>query len=309
MFSGFKGDKFMDKKKLRGMICAIIGGICWGFSGCCGQYLFEYKNTDPYLLSTIRLLASGIILLIIAAFTQRKNLIDIWKCKTDVIKVVCFGILGMMMCQLSYLIAIKHTNAATATVIQYVGPVLVMLVVCIMKQKLPTVFEVTSLILAVVGTYLIATHGDPSSLAISPVGLIWCIIAAISVVTYTLIPGDLTKRRSSAVVSGYGMTIGGIVLLIVCQSWNIPITLDLETIFALIGIVVFGTVVAFSLYLQAVSDIGPVKASIIASIEPVSSAVISWLWLGSTFNPIDIVGFVCIISTVFLLAVKKKDRD
>jgi drug/metabolite transporter (DMT)-like permease len=41
----------------------------------------------------------------------------------------------------------------------------------------------------------------------------------------------------------------------------------------------------------------------------VSAAVISALWLGSEFVLMDIVGFVCIIATVFLLAKPEKDAD
>ena len=293
----------MKGKKTRGTIFAVIGGISWGFSGCCGQYLFDCKGIDPYWLSAVRLLTAGIILLCIAFFTSRKNLIDIWKSKSDAVKILCFGVLGMMMCQLSYLLAIRNTNAATATVIQYVGPVLVMVVVCISKRKLPTFTEFLSLILALVGTFLIATHGDPSNLVISPIGLMWCILAALAVVTYTLIPGDLTARRSGVVVSGYGMTIGGIVLSLICRVWSIPVHLDFETWLALCGIIIIGTVIAFSLYLQAVSDIGPVKASIIASLEPVSCAVISWLWLDTSFDRADILGFAAVISTVFCLSI------
>lgn len=292
-------------RSIRGTLCAVIGGICWGFSGCCGQYLLSIKNMDSNLLTTIRLLASGIILLIISFFTQRKNLTEALKDKKDLARILCFGIFGMMLCQLSYLTAIKYTNAATATVIQYVGPVLVTIVVCVMRRKLPTPAEVTAVIFAVTGTFLIATHADPSSLVISTKGLVWSILAAVSVVTYTLIPGKVIEKRSSAVVSGYGMTVGGVILFFALRVWKTHISLDTGSVLATAAIVLIGTVAAFSLYLQAVSDVGPMKASVIASIEPVSSAVISWLWLGNTFMPVDIIGFALIISTVFLLSAKK----
>ena len=29
------------KKETLGTVMAVCGGICWGFSGCCGQFLFE----------------------------------------------------------------------------------------------------------------------------------------------------------------------------------------------------------------------------------------------------------------------------
>ena len=32
------------KNETLGTIMAVCGGICWGFSGCCGQFLFEAKG-------------------------------------------------------------------------------------------------------------------------------------------------------------------------------------------------------------------------------------------------------------------------
>ena len=158
-------------KSLRGYISAIVGGICWGASGCFGQFLTQNKSLDPTWLTTVRLISAGVILIIISLLTQRKNLISALKSRRELIRLVIFGVLGMMLCQLSYITAISHTNAATATVIQYAGPVLVCMVVCFMNKKLPTIPEATAVLLAVGGTFLVATHGNPTNLVITPVGL------------------------------------------------------------------------------------------------------------------------------------------
>lgn len=69
-----------------------------------------------------------------------------------------------------------------------------------------------------------------------------------------------------------------------------------------------GTIFAYTLYLQGVADIGAVRASMLASIEPVSATLFSVFWLHTQFQWIDLVGFVCILATVFLLA-KKEQRS
>ena len=67
-----------------------------------------------------------------------------------------------------------------------------------------------------------------------------------------------------------------------------------------------GTALAFTLYLQGVSDIGSVKASMTACVEPVSATIISALWLKTKFTGIDIVGLIAILTAVLLLS--KKDN-
>ena len=60
------------------------------------------------------------------------------------------------------------------------------------------------------------------------------------------------------------------------------------------------------MYLQGVKEVGPVKSSMLASVEPVSAALFSALWLGSSFTVTDIIGFVLILATVFILAKKSE---
>lgn len=64
-----------DKRQTAGTIMALVGGTCWGFSGCCGQYLFEQKGIEAPWLVAVRLFFAGIIL-VLAGFKLhgRENL-------------------------------------------------------------------------------------------------------------------------------------------------------------------------------------------------------------------------------------------
>lgn len=295
-----------DKKvQIRGTIFTLVGGICWGFSGACGQFLFMNGISSGWLTS-IRMLSAGIILLSISLITDRKKTIDIWKNKKDAFRLVLFAILGLMFCQYTYLTAISYSNAGTATVLQYLGPVFIMVLVCIKKLKLPEKKEVMAIILAVSGTFLLATHGSIENMVLTKEGLTWGLLSAVGLVLYTLLPVKIISKWGSLVVTGYAMLIGGIFLSLTLQVWNVEVSLDMRELLAIAAIVIIGTVIAFTLYLQGVADIGAVKGSVLSSIEPVSAVLFSVLWLGTSFVIIDILGFICIMGTVFLLIKKEK---
>ena len=84
-------------------------------------------------------------------------------------------------------------------------------------------------------------------------------------------------------------------------------TPDYRFFLAFGAIVALGTALSFSMFLKGVSMIGPVKASLIASIEPVAATVFMILWLKVPFQLMDLAGFLCIFVTVFLLLKKEKD--
>ena len=62
-----------------------------------------------------------------------------------------------------------------------------------------------------------------------------------------------------------------------------------------------GTVVAFWLFMAGVVRIGSMRATLLATIEPVTATISSVLWTGSVFTPVDIVGFVLILIMSFLV--------
>lgn len=293
-----------NKEKHRkniGAFITVAAGIMWGFSGTCGQYIFERFTIDPAHLTAIRMLCAGVILSCVGFVTDKKSMTGIWQSKSDCIKLIIYAVLGVMMAQLTYMQAIAYTNSGTATILTYTGPVLVMIIGCASQKRLPTVKEVCAIVLVITGTFLIATHGDLSTMIINTKGLIWGLLSAVALALYTLIPGKITQRYGSVAITGYGMLIGGAVLFLMSGAWNADLSGDYRFILAFISIVIIGTVLTFSMYLKGLTMIGPVKASMLASVEPVSSAGFMIAWLGVPFHYMDLIGFVCILATVFLL--------
>lgn len=295
-------------RNLRGTVCTMTGAVLWGFSGACGQYLFTNYRVDSSWLTAVRMLTAGILLTLFIFVRQRERAVGIWRNKRDAVQVVIFAVCGLLFCQYAYLTAISYSNAGTATVLQYLGPVLIMVLVCLWTRRLPTGRETAAVILAVLGTFLLATHGNLSTMVLTKKGLLWGLIAAVSLACYTLLPASIIPKWGSLVVTGYGMLIGGVVLSCAIRIWQIPVSLNADGWLAVGGVAVAGTLIAYTLYLQGVGDIGPVKASMLASIEPVSATLLAVFWLGSSFEAIDLVGFVCIMATVFLLT-RKRNGD
>ncbi len=299
---GMEGEMKDKKIAASGIFCTLLGGILWGFSGTCGQFLFQNYGVNTRWLTTVRMISAGLILIALGLIKERNNMIGIWRNKRDALRLVVFAVLGLMFCQLAYMQAISHSNAGTATVLQNLGPAIIMISSCILLKKLPRRGEVAAIGLALLGVFILSTHGDIHSMILTKEGLFWGILAAIGAALYTMLPVNIMKQWGSVPVTAYGMFIGGIVLGIGSRAWTEYTPLDTKGIVALIAICFLGTVVAFTLFLQGVKTIGAVKASMLGTIEPVSAAMIMVIWLDTELIWIDILGFCCILMTVFILS-------
>lgn len=308
-----------DKNKINtkkgtiiGTFLTISGGILWGISGVCGQFLFQSKDVTASWLVPLRLVTAGFLLLCYYLIRDKGKAFDIWKTKRNRIDIIIYGLAGMMLCQYSYFQTIEWSNAGTATVIQYLGPALIVVWVCLQTKRLPEKKEVLGVILAVTGIFLIATHGNPTTLALSQKALIMGLISAVSVVIYTVKPARMQAEFDTPLILAWGMLIGGTALTIAFRPWNNKVIFDGETFTALTFIILFGTMAGFSMYMTGVKMIGSVKASLYSCVEPVASMVLTAVWMKVSFTTPDLIGTVFVIATIIILALPtplKKGSD
>lgn len=290
-------------KKEKGTMMTLAAGLAWGISGISGQYLMSH-GVHVNLLTSLRLLITGIFLLSLARSKQKEHLVAAWKQPKFLKQVLLFSIFGLVLNQYAFLRAIHLTNAGTATVLQYMAPILILSIVCILNRQRPTSFEIIAIAMAILGTYMIATHGKLGSLAITPKGLMWGLGSAITYSIYILLLVKLIHEWGSTIVIGSGMFIGGILFSLVTKAWQYPLQINVMSILAYIGIIGIGTIFAYTFFLKGVSIVGAVKGSLLASVEPVSSVFLTVLVLGEIFYPIDLLGMLFIFLAVTLISYK-----
>lgn len=290
-------------EKTKGLVLTLVAGIAWGISGISGQYLMAH-GVHVNLLTSIRLIIAGVCLTLLAYRKDQQIFKSILGSKKQIINIILFSIFGLVCNQYAYLSAIQHTNAGTATVLQYATPVLVLLYACLRDRVWPSMVEVAAIILAISGTVIMATHGNLNELAITPIGLFWGIVSAFTYAAYLLLPVQLIRQYGSLHVIGPGMLFGGLFFPLVTQSWQYTFELTGMNLLALFGIVVIGTIFAYTVFLQGVSIIGAVKGSLIASVEPVSSVLLTVLLMGTHFYMSDFVGMTLIIAAVLLISLR-----
>ncbi len=289
--------------KVKGITYALIGGTCWGLSGIVGKLLFDTRGLNAQWLVTARLIIGGIIMLFIAFLQKKEKIFDVWKNKKTACSMLLFAAFGMLACQLTYFLCVQYSNPATATVLQYTSPVMIMVLCLFLDKKLPRIIDILVLIAVVVGVFLMSTHGDIHTLAISQKALILGMIAAVTIVFYTVWPVSLLREFGSPSVIGWGMFLGGIMLAPFSKFWVLSGKWDGYTVILVGIVIIFGTVCAFTCYLKGVMYLGPVKSSLFSCMEPLVSTILTITVLHQTFAMADLVGIAVIIISVTSLAV------
>lgn len=294
---------------VRGIAFAALGGICWGFSGTCAQLLTSGFGVPVSWITCVRLLLGALIFLATCLIREPRNLLAVMRDARSLLRIGAFALFGVLLTQVSYLSSISYTNAGTGTVLERLGLIVIMAFVCLRSRRLPKARELAGLVLAIAGTFLIATKGNFGALAIPAEGLFWGIVSAFALACYTLIPGKVLDKWGSFIVTGLAMLLGGSVATAVVHPWTIPVDVTPELALVMGSMVVIGTFAAYLFYLQGITDAGPVRAGLVGCVEPVSATAISAVWLGTPVAPVDLLGCALIIVMMFLVSQRGDQAD
>lgn len=295
----------------------VVGASLWGLSGVAAQQLFQGEGISTKWLVTIRLLLAGMTLLLVSLFGKNKREVTgIWKDKKDRVKLVIFGILGMLGVQYTYFASIDEGNAAVATILQYLAPIFITIYLIFKYRSLPTKIDVIAILLATLGTFLLLTNGSIKNLTVPMPAIVWGVLSGVSLAFYTLYSKRLLERWSSAVLVGWGMIIGGLGVTVVHFFTNGEIifltkveNITISTLLLIAFVVIFGTLIAFYLFLDSIRYISPKETTLLGCTEPLAAILAAVVFLHLPFLLYQMIGALCIIIVVVILSRKPDEVE
>ncbi|MNN00121.1 putative inner membrane transporter YicL [compost metagenome] len=209
----------------------------------------------------------------------------------------------MLGVQYTYMASIKSGNAAVATLLQYLAPVMIIVYLILSKQSVLARKDLLTVSLVMVGSFLLLTNGSFSQMSVPILAIIWGILSGAALAFYTLYAVPLLKQYDSLVVVGWAMIIGGSALSFIHPPWQMDFkSLHLEGYLLLVFVIIFGTMIAFWFYIESLQSLTPKESSLLGSIEPLAAVLTTVFWLKVSFGIYQWMGAACIFAMILLLA-------
>ncbi|MBW1721187.1 MAG: EamA family transporter [Deltaproteobacteria bacterium] len=291
---------------LKGYGCVVLAAVMWASSGTAGKGLFEGGMT-PFELVQIRVTLSTVLMA--AAFA----LFCPGVMKIRFMDLGYFALLGgcaMALVQITYFFAISKIQVAAAILLQYMAPALIGLFsICFWKERL-TFTKISALILAFGGCYLVVGGYNLAFLQMNRLGIIGGLAAAVCFAGYTLLGERGMHRYGPWTVLFYAIAFAAL-------SWNIFFSpshylsgkYSLQQWGWIFYISLIGTIVPFGFYFVGINYIRSTRASITATLEPISAGLMAFFILGERMEPLQILGGVLVVAAVILLQLQREQDE
>src|SRR5690625_3000765 len=257
---------------------------------------------------TARLTISGVILLSIYTLFFRKKHRTVWN-KHTILMFSIYSILGMTMVQYTFMAALGYGNAAISTVLQCTGPIYIILYAVLKKYRPWTKVEAFIIISMIIGVIFIATNGNLTNLVVSPTALVFGLASGVALAYYTLHAPVLLQTIHPLQLVGGSMLVGGIIMNFVHPIWVFDFEFDwtaMQIVILLLSIL-FGTTLAFYLYITSMKYISSTEAGILGLLEPVSAVLTSVVLLNVGLGMYHVAGIILILCVGVFISTRKKE--
>ena len=284
------------------VLSVLSAGTLWGLIGLF-VHLLAKMGFEPLQIATLRVTTAMIFLMLII---WRTDIRQFAICPKDWWLFFGNGVLGFVLFTYCYFSAIAGGSLAVAALLLYTAPVFVMLMsIALFHEKL-TKEKLLALVLTFIGCGFI-TGAFSGALSVSRQTLLYGLASGFGYALYSIFGKPATQKYSSLTVSLW------------CFIFATAFTLPFSGMAAkaelfrepaawggIIGIGLISCVFPNVLYMRGLQQLEAGHAAILATIEPVVAAIVSFLFLGETFTWQKLLGIVLILAAVPILNQKAK---
>jgi len=180
------------------------------------------------------------------------------------------------------------------------------------KNDKPSLKKTAGLVLGLTGLmFLISPMELLRAEAVNPIGALVLMGASLSWAAGSVYTNYAPMPKSKFAAISIQMLSGGIMLIIwsfIVGEYRLfnPGSVTLESVLALLYLIVFGSLIAYSAYIWLLHTAGPSLTSTYAYVNPVVAVFLGWLLASEPMNLRIIFSSVIIISAVALITTSQK---
>lgn len=275
--------------------------VFWGISFISTKICFQWFT--PFSLAAVRFIIASVILFFVVKFKEKGVVVE----KSDYTRLFFSGFIGVFLYFAFENIGVKYLSASLASILLSSIPAFAVVIDCLVLKMPLTKNKSASIVLSMLGVGLVVGFNAEPAGGNLVLGSILMVLSAISWVIYSYMSAPLRGKYSPTVISYY-QNLFGALCFILFLPFN-PIDLTGFTAVGFLNLFFLGAICSagcYLLYNYAIGHISVMICSVFINTMPIITIAASMLILGEKITPIQVVGTILIISSVFLITQPEK---
>jgi drug/metabolite transporter (DMT)-like permease len=286
-----------------GTLASLASGAAFGAMGIFGKLAYGQGATVGTLLTVRFAIAAALFwAILVRSRGGRRGARRLPR--RHLAAALALGAVGYAVQAGCYFAALTRIDASLLALVLYTFPALVAGASVALGRERMDARRLTALALALTGLALVVAGAGAG--ALDPLGTALGLGAAVVYSAYILVGEAVAARVPGPVLTPLVCTGAAVSLATGSVAAGDLRPGDLTTAGWgwLVGLAVVSTVVAIGLFFAGLRRVGPTNAAILATVEPLVTALLAFAVFGETLGAVQIAGGVLIIVAVFVLQMR-----
>ena len=277
--------------------------IIWGSTYLLNK--ISVSQLPPFFLASVRFLIASIIIFIIA-----KSLgISLSISKKQLLNATIAGFLFLTLGNGLAVLALKYLDSGFAALEISAQPLVILIMMRVFQGKTIKLMSYIGVVLGFIGIFLLVSQKEIINKEGQILGMILIFVCMLSWAYASIFVGKADLPKNSFVNTGYQMLTGGIMLgvisLVLNESWSLPSTWQLEVQWSMIGLIVFGSIIAFTSFNYLLKEVSPEKVATSTYVNPIIALILGWWVLNEHISLQSIIAAVVLLTGVYFINTKR----
>ena len=300
----------MQTTSSRGFIIALVATIIWSTTGPLISYLVTTYGLPSLVLAFWRDLFVAFGMLVgLLVFSRERLVLE----RRHWGFMVWYGV-SLAVFNSMWTFSVQYNGAAVATVLAFSSPAMTAILSYFIFKERFNGIKIISIALSLIGTILVAGAADPAAWKLNPLGIIFGLLTGLMFAIYNLQGKAAADRHlDSWTALLYSFASATFFLFFFNLGSDLFITQDpaLSNLMWLgnslpgWGLLFFlgvaPTLGGFGLYTLSIRYLSPTISNLVATLEPVFTAALSYIFLSEMMTGVQIGGSLLLLFGVILL--------
>ena len=263
---------------------------------------------EPFMLAGVRFLSASFLMFLIVKVSSNSLKVTLVQLKNAAVAGFLFLAIGngVVVWALSYV----DSGLAALTIASQ--PLIVLLLLWIIENKRIKLFSWVGVFVGLLGMYLLISQNQITSSPESLKGIIMIIGCVITWGYASIFVGKAELPKNYLVNSAYQMFFGSLWLILMSmikqEHWISPDEWEINVKWSMLGLIIFGSIVAFTSFNYLLRTVSPEKVATSTYINPIVAMVLGYLVLKETISTQSVVAAVVLLTGVYFINMKRDPR-
>lgn len=259
------------------------------------------SQLPPFFLAFIRFLMASIIIFAIAKSLKISLAIS----KKQLLNTTIAGFLFLTLGNGLVVFSLKYVDSGYAALQISAQPLVVLIMMRVLFAKRIALMSFIGVAFGFVGIFLLVSQKQLISQEGQVLGMGLIFLCMLSWAYASIFVGKADLPKNSFVSTGYQMLVGslllGLISLALNEPWSLPNVWETDVQLAMVGLILFGSIVAFTAFNYLLKEVSPEKVATSTYVNPIIALILGWWVLNEQITTQSVIAAIILLTGVYFI--------